>query len=89
MLATLIWIAGSLVVLILVARILLTVGEASPANGITQLVTQWADRLHLGFRGLFTPGSPKTQAALDYGLPAAIWLIATWVLARLVRRIGG
>ncbi|MGH3695233.1 MAG: hypothetical protein ACRDRX_14825 [Pseudonocardiaceae bacterium] len=88
-LATLIRIVGGLIVFILVAHIVLTVADANPANGITTLVASWADRLHLGFRGLFTLANAKAQAAVDYGLPALVWLIVTWVLTRLVRRLGG
>jgi hypothetical protein len=88
-LATLIWIVGGLAVLVLVAHIALTLGNANPTNGITMFMASWADRLHLGFRGLFRSENPKTQVIVDYGLPAAIWLVVTWVLARLVRRLGG
>jgi hypothetical protein len=88
-LATLIWVMGGLAVLILVARIVLTLGDANPANGISTQVAYWADRLQLGFRGLFNPPNPKTRVVIDYGLPAAVWLIVTWLVARLVRRIGG
>lgn len=87
-LAALLRIVGGLFVLILVAHIVLTLGDANPANSITRLVAYWAERLQLGFRGLFTPQNPKTRVVVDYGLPAAVWLIATWVLVRLVRRFG-
>jgi hypothetical protein len=89
-LATLIWIVGGLVVLILVANIVLKLGNASPDNGITTVVASWANRLQLGFRGLFRlDNNPKAQVAVDFGVPALVWLIVTWVLARLVRRLGG
>lgn len=87
-LATLIRIVGGLFVLILVAHIVLTLGEANPTNSITTLVAYWADRLQLGFRGLFTPDNPKTRVVIDYGLPAVVWLIVTWILVRVVRRFG-
>lgn len=87
-LAALIRIVGGLAVLILVAHIVLTLGDANPASGITTQVAYWADRLQLGLRGLFTPENPQVRVVLDYGLPAAVWLIAAWVLVRLVRRIG-
>ena len=87
-LAALLRIVGGLIVLILVAHIVLTLGDANPANSITRLVAYWAERLQLGFRGLFNPQNPKTRVIVDYGLPAAVWLIATWVLVRLVRRFG-
>lgn len=88
-LAALIRIVGGLIVLILVAHIVLTLGDANPANSITRLVAYWADRLQLGFRGLFAPENPKTRVVVDYGLPAAVWLVATWILVRVIRRIGG
>jgi hypothetical protein len=87
-LAALLRIVGGLFVSILVAHIVLTLGDANPANSITRLVAYWADRFQLGFRGLFTPQDAKTRVIVDYGLPAAVWLIATWVLVRLVRRFG-
>jgi hypothetical protein len=87
-LATLIWVVGGLAALILVAHIALTLGDANPSNSVTTFMAYWADRLHLGFRGLFRLDNPKTQVIVDYALPAAIWLIAAWVLVRLVRRLG-
>lgn len=86
-LATLIRIVGGLAVLILVAHIVLTLGDANPANGITRLVASWADRLQIGFRGLFTPANPRTRLVVNYGLAAAFWLIVSWVLVRLLQRL--
>jgi hypothetical protein len=87
-LAALIRIVGGLAVLILVAHIVLTLGGANPANMITQLVASWADRLQIGFRGLFTPADPRTGVVVNYGIAAAFWLIVTWILVRLVQRLG-
>ena len=87
-LATLIKIVGGLFVLVLVAHIVLVLGEANPTNSITTLVAYGADRLQLGFRGLFTPENPKIRVVVDYGLPALVWLIVTWILVRVVRRLG-
>ncbi|MDQ3762201.1 MAG: hypothetical protein M3460_11085 [Actinomycetota bacterium] len=92
-LATLIRIVGWLFVVILVGHIVLTLGDANPANSITRFVAYWADRLQLGFRGLFTPDDPKpddpkVRIALNYGLAALFWLVVSAVLARLVRRFG-
>lgn len=87
-LAAVIRIVGGLAVLILVAHIVLTLGAANPGNGVTTQVAYWAQRLQLGLGGLFTPENPQWRVILDYGLPAAVWLIAAWVLVRLVRRIG-
>ncbi len=87
-LATLIRVVGGVIVLILVAHVVLSLGNANPANGITMFLTYWADRLQLGFRGLFNPVDPRTRLVVDYGIPAVFWLVVTWVLVRLVRRLG-
>jgi hypothetical protein len=87
-LATVIRIVGWLAVLILVAHIVLTLGEANPANGITRFVAYWADRLALSFRGLFTPADARVRVAVNYGLAALVWLVVSSVVARLVRRVG-
>jgi hypothetical protein len=87
-LATVIRIVGGLFVLILVAHVVLTLGDANPTNGITRFVAYWADRLQLGFRGLFTPADARVRTVVDYGLAAAFWFVVTWVLVRLVRRLG-
>lgn len=89
LLASLLRIVGGLAVLILVAHIVLTLLDASPAKDITTLVASWADRLQLGLRGLFRLNDPKAQVAVDYGVPAAVWLIVTWIVIRLVQRLGG
>jgi len=86
-LATLVRIVGGLAVLVLVAHIVLTLGDANPANGITTLVATWADRLQIGFRGLFTPADPRTRIVVNYGLAAAFWLVVSWVLVRLLQRL--
>lgn len=87
-LATVIRIVGGLFVLILVAHVALTLGGANPANSITRFVAYWADRLQLGFRGLFTPSDARARIVIDYGLAALFWLVVSWVLLRVVRRLG-
>lgn len=86
-LASVIRLVGGLIVLILVAHVLLTLGHANPANDITKFVAYWAGRLQLGFSSLFTPADPRASLVIGYGLAAAFWLVATWVLVRLVRRL--
>ncbi len=86
-LAGVIRIVGGLFVLILLAHVVLTLGDANPANGITRFVAYWADRLQLGFRGLFTPTDARARIVVDFGLAAAFWLVVSWVLVRLVRRL--
>jgi hypothetical protein len=87
-LSALIKIVGGLIVLVLVGHVVLTLGDANPTNTIARFVAYWADRLQLGFGNLFTPADPKVRIGVNYGLAALCWLLATWVLTRLVRRFG-
>jgi hypothetical protein len=86
--ATVIRIVGWIAVLILVAYIALNLGSANPANVIARFVEYWADHLELGFRDLFTPADPRVRIVVSYGLPALVWLVASSVVARIVRRLG-
>ncbi len=80
--------AGLIVVIILVARVLLTVGGANPDNGITSFVTSWSDTFAWGFKNLFTPGDAKLRVLVNYGIAAIFWLIVSSIVARLIRRLG-
>ncbi|HEY4022768.1 MAG TPA: hypothetical protein VGM75_29015 [Pseudonocardiaceae bacterium] len=80
--------AGLIVVVILVVRVLLTVGGANPTNGITSFITSVSDPLAWGFKDLFTPGDAKLRVLVNYGIAAIFWLIVSSVVARLIRRIG-
>ncbi|HEX3778122.1 MAG TPA: hypothetical protein VHX38_00505 [Pseudonocardiaceae bacterium] len=79
--------AGLIVVIILVVRVLLTVGGANPSNGITSFITSWSDPLAWGFKDLFTPGDAKLRVLVNYGIAAIFWLIVSSVIARLIRRL--
>jgi uncharacterized protein YggT (Ycf19 family) len=78
--------AGLIVVIVLVVRVLLTVGGANPHNWITDFVTGWSDPLASGFRDLFTPSDAKLRVLVNYGLAAIFWLIVSSILARVIRR---
>jgi hypothetical protein len=78
--------AGLLVVVILVVRVLLTVGGANPANGIYGFFRSWSDSLAWGFKDLFTPGDAKLRVLVNYGIAALFWLIVSSILARIIRR---
>ncbi|HEX4226113.1 MAG TPA: hypothetical protein VHZ97_27360 [Pseudonocardiaceae bacterium] len=80
--------AGLIVVIILVVRVLLTVGGANPNNGITSFITTVSDPLAWGFKDLFTPGDAKLRVLVNYGVAAIFWLIVSSIVARLIRRIG-
>lgn len=86
MVATVVRWAGLVVVIVLVLRVLLTVGGANPANGITSLVTSWSDPLAWGFKDLFTPSDTKLRVLVNYGIAALFWLIVSSILARIIRR---
>lgn len=85
-LASLVRWAGLVVVIILVVRVLLTIGGANPQNGITSFVTSWSDPLASGFKDLFTPTDAKLRVLVNYGLAAIFWLIVSSILARIIRR---
>lgn len=78
---------GSLFALILAVHVLLTVGEANPANGITKFFSSAADPLALAFKSLFTPDNEQLRVLVNYGLAALFWLIVSAVLSRLIRRL--
>ena len=78
--------AGLVIVLVLVIRVLLTVGGANPHNGITKFITSWSDPLAWGFKSLFTPADAKLRVLVNYGIAALCWLIVSSVLARIIRR---
>jgi hypothetical protein len=81
--------AGLVVTVILVVRVLLTVGGANPNNGITTFFTNWSDPLAWGFKNLFTPSDAKLRILVNYGLAALCWLIISSILARIIRRFAG
>ena len=86
-LATLVRWIGLTFAIILVVHVLLTVGKANPDNGITVFFAHAADPLALAFRSLFTPDNAELRVLVNYGLAAVFWLIASSVLARLLRRL--
>jgi hypothetical protein len=77
---------GLVVVVVLVIRVVLTVGGANPANGITSFITGWSDRFAWGFKSLFTPTDGKLRVLVNYGLAALCWLVVSSILVRIVRR---
>lgn len=79
------WI-GLIFALVVAVHVVLVVGNANPANGITSFVKSWAEPLALGFKNLFTPADPKLNVLVNYGIAALFWLIVSSVLARIIRR---
>lgn len=87
--ATLLRVIGLAIVLILVVYIVLTLLGANPENAFASFFATAASFFSLGLSNLFLfPDNPKLQVALNFGLAAVIWLIITYVVVGLVRRIG-
>ncbi|MDQ2706187.1 MAG: hypothetical protein M3Z25_00440 [Actinomycetota bacterium] len=78
-------VVGALLALFLIGNVLLTVFDADPANGITQFFASTSHGLALWFEGLFTPANPKIALAVNHGLAALFWLVASAVVARVLR----
>jgi len=78
---------GLIFALILAAHVVLTVGHANPANGITSFFASWADPLALGFKNLFTPSDEKLRVLINYSIAALFWLVVSGIAVRLIRRL--
>lgn len=71
---------------VLVAHIVLVMGEANPANGVASFVRGFSSAVSLGFDDLFTPADVKFQVLLNYGFAAIAWLAFGAVVTTLIRR---
>jgi hypothetical protein len=71
---------------VLVAHVVMVLGEANPANGVASFVRGFSSAVSLGFDDLFTPADAKFQVLLNYGFAAVVWLAFRWVVTTLVRR---
>lgn len=71
---------------VLVAQIILVIGEANPANGVASFVRGFSSAVSLGFDNLFTPANVKFQVVLNDGFAAIVWLGLGAVITTLIRR---
>lgn len=71
---------------VLVAHIVMVMGEANPANGVASFVRGFSSAVSLGFDDLFTPANLKVQVLLNYGFAAIVWLALGAVITTLIRR---
>jgi hypothetical protein len=71
---------------VLVAHIVMVMGEANAANGVASFVRGFSSAVSLGFDGLFTPDNAKFQVLLNYGFAALAWLAVGAVVTTLIRR---
>ena len=72
---------------VLLARIVLVIGDANPANGIAAFVRGWSGAVSLGFEDLFTPPSAGARALLNDGLAALAWIGLSALVTTLIRRL--
>jgi hypothetical protein len=77
---------ASLVAGVIVVGILLVVLEANRDNSIVNAVLDAARFLAGPFKDIFNLDNHKTEVAVNYGLAAAVYLIAGRLLARLIAR---
>lgn len=78
---------GMAIVAVIVVHILLTWLGANPANTAATLIRELAQYFNLGLANLFLVDDPRWSVGLNYGVAALIWLAATTVVVRLVRRV--
>ncbi|TDB83668.1 hypothetical protein E1264_27520 [Actinomadura sp. KC216] len=76
----------TVVVVIMAVHILFVAFEANTANGIVRWFGDRATELCWQFEDVFQPENPKTEVAVNYGLAAAVYLIAGRLLTTLIRR---
>jgi hypothetical protein len=84
--ARLINLAATLVAGVIVVGILLVVLDANRDNSIVNAVLDAARFLAGPFKDIFNLDNHKTEVAVNYGLAAAVYLIAGRLLARLIAR---
>lgn len=85
--AAIILIAADIAALILVLWILFFVFDANRANDLVTWVHHAADWLAGWSRDLFTPDNAKWRTVLNYGLPAAVYMLIAHVVADRVNRV--
>ena len=83
-LARMVKLAGTLVVGVIVAGILCHVLGANASNGIVSAIYD-VDKVLVGpFHGLFSLDDPKVEIAVNWGLAAVVYAIATALVMRLL-----
>jgi hypothetical protein len=88
-LARLVTLAASLIALLIVAAIVLFDVGANPANAVVNDVHEGANFFAGGFTGLIGfAGHPKRAITIDWGIAAAVFLLAGWLIAGLIARVG-
>jgi hypothetical protein len=84
--AVIILVAADIAALILLLWILFFCLDANRANDLVNWVHHAADWLAGWSRDLFTPDNAKWRTVLNYGLPAAVYLLIAHAVAGRVNR---
>lgn len=78
---------GSIVAAIIVLAIVLVALEANPHNAIVKDIHDAARALVGPFDGMFTiRHHHRIEVAVNWGIAAAVWLVASRMIARLLSR---
>lgn len=89
MLARLVMTIATLIALLIVLAIVLFDVGANPTNTIVEGVREGANFFAGAFTGLITfHGKPKLELTVDWGIAAAVYLIAGGVIASMIRSVG-
>lgn len=87
MAAGLVNLIGSVLALILAARIVFVLFHGDPANLVVRWVAHTADIVGLWFVNLIDTGNAAFSALLNHGLAAVFWLFVTGLVAHLLRSV--
>lgn len=82
--ATIIRVVTGLIALAIVLAIVFKVADANRDNSIVDLFFDLGDRLVGPFDGMFNAENRKTEVAINWGIAAAVWVIAGAIVARLL-----
>jgi hypothetical protein len=86
-LARLVWLVAGAVAAVIVVGILLVVLEANRDNTIVNALLDAARFLAGPFHNVFDLARHKTEVAVNWGLAAAVYLIAGRLVGRLLARV--
>ena len=84
--AAVVLLIASVIAAILVLHIVFVLLDSNGSNTIVSTVADWSGHLAAWFKGLFTTGSPRWNAVLDYGLAALCYLFAGRLVAEFIER---
>jgi len=77
-----------IVAAIIAVGILLVVLKANPNNGIVSAVRGFAHDLVAPFTGMFQVDPPRARVAANWGIAAAVYVVAGLLVAQLIAMIG-